>query len=211
MQFDPWVVCWGKIPRIPLGMTSKSGSVISNPSTKAQDKLHERSFLNASLPVRIRLNHARKVRHPYYKDKRYACQKNRQEPDHAAEVDCRAAPEDGLLRGQTERDYQKALKEIEKLWDAKPNTPKGDRLEVLVTLVEAYEQKHHRIDPPDPIEAIKFRMEQLELKPSDLADILGGRNRVSEVLNKKRKLTVEMMRFCANASLSPLNHYLHER
>lgn len=95
---------------------------------------------------------------------------------------------------KTERDYQKALKEIEKLWDAKPNTLKGDRLEVMITLVEAYEQKHHRIEPPDPIEAIKFRMEQLELKPSDLADILGGRNRVSEVLNKKRKLTVEMMR-----------------
>jgi HTH-type transcriptional regulator/antitoxin HigA len=95
---------------------------------------------------------------------------------------------------KTERDYQKALKEIEKLWDAKPNTAKGDRLEVLVTLVEAYEQKHYRIDPPDPIEAIKFRMEQLEVKPSDLADILGGRNRVSEILNKKRKLTVQMMR-----------------
>jgi HTH-type transcriptional regulator / antitoxin HigA len=86
---------------------------------------------------------------------------------------------------KTERDYQKALKEIEKLWDAKPNTAKGDRLEVLVTLVEAHEQKHYRIAPPDPIEAIKFRMEQLELKPSDLADILGGRNRVSEILNKK--------------------------
>ena len=95
---------------------------------------------------------------------------------------------------KTERDYRKALKEIEKLWDAKPNTPMGDRLDVLVTLVEAYEQKHYRVDPPDPIEAIKFRMEQLELKPSDLAKILGGRSRVSEVLNKKRKLTVEMMR-----------------
>jgi len=70
----------------------------------------------------------------------------------------------------------------------------GDRLDVLVTLVEAYEQKHCKVDPPDPIEAIKFRMEQLELKPSDLAKILGGRSRVSEVLNKKRKLTVEMMR-----------------
>ena len=95
---------------------------------------------------------------------------------------------------KTERDYHKALKEIERLWDAKPNTSKGDRLEVLVTLVEAYEQKHHRIDPPDPIEAIKFRMQQLDLKPADLADTLGGRNRVSEVLNKKRKLSVEMMR-----------------
>jgi HTH-type transcriptional regulator/antitoxin HigA len=95
---------------------------------------------------------------------------------------------------KTERDYRKALKEIENLWDAKPNTSMGDRLDVLVTLVEAYEQKHHKFDPPDPIEAIKFRMEQLELKPSDLAKILGGRSRVSEVLNKKRKLTVEMMR-----------------
>ena len=95
---------------------------------------------------------------------------------------------------KTERDYQTALKDIEKLWDAKPNSTKGDRLEVLVTLVEAYEQKRYPIDPPDPIEAIKFRMEQLELKPSDLADILGGRNRVSEILNRKRKLTVDMMR-----------------
>lgn len=75
---------------------------------------------------------------------------------------------------KTERDYRKALKEIENLWDAKPNTSMGDRLDVLVTLVEAYEQKHYKVDPPDPIEAIKFRMEQLELKPSDLAKILGG-------------------------------------
>ena len=95
---------------------------------------------------------------------------------------------------KTERDYRKALKEIERLWDAKPNTPKGDRLEVLVTLVEAYEQRHFKVEPPDPVEAIKFRMEQLGLKPSDLAKFLGGRSRVSEVLNRKRKLTVEMMR-----------------
>jgi HTH-type transcriptional regulator / antitoxin HigA len=95
---------------------------------------------------------------------------------------------------KTERDYRKALKEIDNLWDAKPNTSMGDRLDVLVTLVEAYEQKHYKVDPPDPIEAIKFRMEQLDLKPSDLAKILGGRSRVSEVLNRKRKLTVEMMR-----------------
>ena len=60
--------------------------------------------------------------------------------------------------------------------------------------MEAYEQKHYKINPPDPVEAIKFRMEQLGLKPSDLAKILGGRSRVSEVFNKKRKLTVEMMR-----------------
>ncbi len=95
---------------------------------------------------------------------------------------------------KTERNYRKALKEIEGLWDAKPNTPKGDRLDVVVTLVEAYEQRHYKIPPPDPIEAIKFRMEQLGLKPSDLAKILGGRSRVSEILNRKRKLTVDMMR-----------------
>jgi HTH-type transcriptional regulator/antitoxin HigA len=93
-----------------------------------------------------------------------------------------------------DRDYRKALKEIEKLWDAKPNTFKGDQLDMLVTLVEAYEQRRYKIEPPDPVEAIKFRMAQLGLKPSDLAKILGGRSRVSEILNKKRKLTVEMMR-----------------
>ncbi len=95
---------------------------------------------------------------------------------------------------KTERDYQNALKQIEKLWDAKPNTAKGDRLEVLVTLVAAYEEKHYKIEPPDAIEAIKFRMEQLGLKQSDLAKYLGGRSRASEVLNRKRKLTVNMMR-----------------
>ena len=95
---------------------------------------------------------------------------------------------------KTERDYQKVLTQIEKLWDAKPNTGKGDRLEVLVTLVEAYEQKHYKIEPPDAIEAIKFRMEQLGLKQSDLAKYLGGRSRASEILNRKRKLTVDMMR-----------------
>lgn len=95
---------------------------------------------------------------------------------------------------KTERDYRTALKEIERLWDAKLNSPNGDRLEVLVTLVEAYEQRHFKVEPPDPVEAIKFRMEQLGLKPLDLAKFLGGRSRVSEVLNRKRKLTVEMMR-----------------
>ena len=95
---------------------------------------------------------------------------------------------------KTERDYRKALKEIDKLWDAKPNTYKGDRLDVLVTLVEAFERKHYEMAPPDPVEAIKFRMEQLGLKATDLAKILGGRSRVSEVLNKKRNLSVEMIR-----------------
>jgi HTH-type transcriptional regulator/antitoxin HigA len=95
---------------------------------------------------------------------------------------------------KTEREYRKALKEIEKFWDAKQNTPKGDRLDVLVTLVEAYEQQRYKIEPPEPVKAIKFLMEQLGLKPSDLAKILGGRRRVSEILNKKIKLTVDVMR-----------------
>jgi HTH-type transcriptional regulator/antitoxin HigA len=92
---------------------------------------------------------------------------------------------------KTEQDYQKALRDIDTFWETKPNTARGDRLQVLITLVEAYEQKHHRIDPSDPIEAIKFRMEQLELKPADLADILAGRQRVSEILKTKRKLTLK--------------------
>ena len=95
---------------------------------------------------------------------------------------------------KTKKDYKEALKKIEELFDAKPNTPDGDLLEILVTLVEAYEQKHFYIPPPDPIEAIKFRMEQLGLKQSDLADAMGGKNRVSEILNRRRELTVKMMK-----------------
>ena len=94
---------------------------------------------------------------------------------------------------KTEKDYEEALSQIERLWDAKPNTPPGDKLEVLATIVEAHEQKRYQMLPPDPIEAIKFRMEQLGLKNTDLAPYMGGKNRVSEVLNKKRNLTVKMM------------------
>jgi HTH-type transcriptional regulator/antitoxin HigA len=104
---------------------------------------------------------------------------------------------------RTKKDYERALAQIDKLMDAKPNTRRGDLLDVLVTLVEAYERKHFRIDPPDPIEAIKYRMEQLQLKPADLAPYLGGKNRVSEVLSGKRKLTVNMMRALhANLNIS---------
>jgi len=95
---------------------------------------------------------------------------------------------------KTKKDYESALKRIEELWDAKKNTPKGDELDVLATLVEAYEAKKFEILPPDPIEAIKFRMEQLELKKTDLAPILGGRNRVSEILGRKRNLTIKMIK-----------------
>ncbi len=95
---------------------------------------------------------------------------------------------------KTKKDYEEALKQIDTLWEAKPNTTRGDKLEVLVTLVEAYEQKNYPVGPPDPIESIKFRMEQMGLKQADLADAIGGKNRVSEVLNRKRKLTIKMAR-----------------
>ena len=95
---------------------------------------------------------------------------------------------------KTEEDYNNTLNQIESLMDAKPNTPQMDELEVLTTLIEAYEAQHHVIDAPDPIEAIKFRMEQEGLKQKDLVSIVGSKSRVSEILNKKRKLTIEMIR-----------------
>ncbi len=93
-----------------------------------------------------------------------------------------------------EQDYNNTLNQIESLMDAKPNTPQMDELEVLTTLVEAYEEQHYKIEAPDPIEAIKFRMEQEGLKQKDLITIVGSKSRVSEILNKKRKLTIEMIR-----------------
>ncbi len=94
----------------------------------------------------------------------------------------------------TRKDYEKALVSIDRLWDAKPNTEEGDALDVLTTLVEAYENKYFPITPPGAIEAIKFRMEQMQLGKAEIASILGGANRVSEVLNKKRKLSLKMIR-----------------
>ena len=95
---------------------------------------------------------------------------------------------------KSEEDYTAALTRIERLMDARPGTPKMDELEVLTTLVEAYEAQHYLIDAPDPIEAIKFRMEQEGLKQKDLVHIVGNKSRVSEILNRKRKLTIEMIR-----------------
>jgi len=93
-----------------------------------------------------------------------------------------------------EADYKKALVRIESLMDAVPNTNEFDELEVLSTLIESYELKHYAIDAPDPIEAIKFRMEQEGLIQNDLVALFGNKSRVSEVLNKKRKLTIDMIR-----------------
>ncbi len=95
---------------------------------------------------------------------------------------------------KTEQDYDVALTEVEELWGAEPDTPKGDKLDVLITLVEAYEAKHHSIAPPDPVEAILFRMEQAGLKRKDLEPYIGKSGRVSEVLNRKRPLTLPMIR-----------------
>lgn len=93
---------------------------------------------------------------------------------------------------RTKADYRRTLKEIETLMDAAPHTPKGERLDVLVALVEAYERKHYPLELPDPVEAIKFRMEQMGLTPKDLEPMIGRRNRVYEVLNRKRPLTMKM-------------------
>ena len=95
---------------------------------------------------------------------------------------------------KTEMDYQEALEEIDTLFDAQPGTPEADRLEILVTLVEAYEAEHYPLPLPDPIAAIEFHMERLGLKRRDLEPLIGSRARVSEILNKKRPLTGRMIR-----------------
>ncbi|MBI3441989.1 MAG: hypothetical protein HY052_09375 [Proteobacteria bacterium] len=95
---------------------------------------------------------------------------------------------------KSKKDYEAALKRVESLMSARKNTDKGDELDVLTTLVEAYEQKHFQIDNPDPIAAIEHRMEALKIGRKDLTPILGSKSRVSEVLSRKRKLTMEMVR-----------------
>lgn len=95
---------------------------------------------------------------------------------------------------KTEQDYQGALQEIEGLMMAEENTPDGERLDILVTLVEDYERKHYPLDFPDPIEAIKFVMEQRNLTAKDLAPMIGRTNRVYEILNRKRQLTLPMIK-----------------
>jgi HTH-type transcriptional regulator/antitoxin HigA len=97
---------------------------------------------------------------------------------------------------RTEADYKATLKDVAALMESDPalGTPDGDRLDVLVTLVQAFEARHYSIDLPDPIEAIKFRMEQQDLKPKDLEPMIGRSNRVYEILNRKRPLTMNMVR-----------------
>ena len=95
---------------------------------------------------------------------------------------------------RTEKEYKKALKEIESLFDAEPGSIESDTLEILVILVEAYEEENHSIQPPDPIEAIKYWMESRGLSRKDLEQYIGPRNRLSEVINKKRPLNLRMIR-----------------
>src|ERR1700758_2428778 len=95
---------------------------------------------------------------------------------------------------RTKRDHETALKEVERLWGAKAGTPDGDRLDVLATLIDAYETQQYPIDPPDPVEAIKFRMEQQGLTRRDLEEIIGTRTRIAEVLNRKGGLSIAMLR-----------------
>jgi len=95
---------------------------------------------------------------------------------------------------KTESDYKNALKRLDEIFDAPVGSPESDEADVLAVLIDEYEKKHFPIEAPDPIEAIKIRMEELELKQVDLVNEIGGKSRVSEVLNRKRKLTVEMIR-----------------
>lgn len=95
---------------------------------------------------------------------------------------------------KSEVDYRNALKHLESIFDADVNTKEGDKAELLSLLIENYENEHYAIEAPDPIEAIKIRMEELNMRQQDLVGILGGKSRVSEILNKKKRLTVDMIR-----------------
>jgi HTH-type transcriptional regulator / antitoxin HigA len=95
---------------------------------------------------------------------------------------------------RSRQDYEAALEEVDRLWGATAGTRTGDRLDVLATLIDAYEAEHYPLDPPDPIEAIKFRMEQQGLTRRDLEELIGTRTRIAEVLNRKRGLSRGMIR-----------------
>lgn len=95
---------------------------------------------------------------------------------------------------RTEEDYRKALKRVGEIWDAQPGTKEADDLEVLLPLIESYEDVHYHIGPPDPIEAIKIRMKEMGLNRKDLEPCIGSRGRVSDILNRRRPLTLPMIR-----------------
>jgi HTH-type transcriptional regulator/antitoxin HigA len=111
---------------------------------------------------------------------------------------------------KTEGDYEAALEAIDQLWGSPEGTEEGDRLDVLLVLVESYESRHHPIDPPDPLEAIKFRMDQMKLTRKDLEPLIGSRGRVSEVFNRRRSLSLPMIRRLHSQLQIPLESLIHE-
>ena len=111
---------------------------------------------------------------------------------------------------KTEADYQGAMARLEEIFAAQLGTEKGDELEVLSFLIDSYEKANFPIEAPDPIEAVKFRMEQLGIKQKDLAEVLGFKSRVSEIMNKKRKLTLEMIRKLHKSLNIPTNVLIQE-
>ena len=111
---------------------------------------------------------------------------------------------------KTVEDNKAALARIEQLWNAEPNTPEGDELEVLATLVHTFEEEHYPIEAPDPIEAIKFRMEQQGLDDKDLVPYLGQRSRVTEIMNRKRGLSISMIRNLHKGLHIPLSCLIKE-
>lgn len=105
---------------------------------------------------------------------------------------------------KTEADYIEALSRLEILFDAKVGTPESDEADIIAILIDEYEKRNYPITAPDPIEAIKIRMEEMQLKQTDLIDVIGGKSKVSEILNRKRKLTVKMIRnLTVKLNLSP--------
>ena len=111
---------------------------------------------------------------------------------------------------KTIEDYQAALTRIEQLWNAHPNTLEGDELDVLTTLVHTFKQEHYQIEAPDPIEAIKFRMEQQGLEEKDLVPYLGQHSRVTEIMNRKRELSISMIRNLHKGLHIPLSCLISE-
>jgi len=111
---------------------------------------------------------------------------------------------------KTKKDYDNAMKRLEEVFDAIPGTKEGDELNMLALLIEQYEDKHYPIEAPDPIEAIKFRMEQMGYKQKDLAKIIGHKGHVSEILNRKRKLTMEMIRKLHDKLRIPLESLIRD-
>lgn len=111
----------------------------------------------------------------------------------------------------TEEDHRKALTRIEEIFDAKPGTPEGDELEILGILVEEFEKRHYPVDAPDPVEAVKFRMEQLGLTQSDLAKLIGSKSRTREILSGKRAFSLRLIRLLNKELRIPAEVLLQER